>query len=75
MAAEIICDGCGRRAPMIVGALGSWHKPSAWYERTEFEEKPDGSIGRPKRNYSACSRECINIIAKETGTSSTVLPF
>jgi hypothetical protein len=34
MAAEIVCDGCGRRAPMI--AVGrDWRKPRDWFERSD----------------------------------------
>lgn len=64
MAAESICDGCGKRAPMVQGRLGSWHKPSVWYERSD----EDGI-------QTACSRKCIDLIAEKTGKSSCVLPI
>lgn len=64
MAAEIICDGCGKRAPMETGNLGTWHKPRHWYERSD-----DDGI------QSACSRECIEKVAKATGKNSLVLPI
>jgi len=35
MAAESICDNCGKRAPMVAGRAGRWHKPRAWYERSD----------------------------------------
>ena len=53
MAAEIICDGCGKRAKMILGATGNWFKPGDWYERTQFVEEPDGSAGRSATGLSA----------------------
>lgn len=74
MAAEIICDGCGRRAPMIVGATGNWYKPGNWYERTQFQEDAGGRLGRPVRNWTACSRECIEKLAKEDKSHGLVLP-
>lgn len=63
MAAESICDGCGKRAPMEKGALGTWHKPRHWYERSD-----DHGI------QTACSRQCIEKIAKESGKTACVLP-
>ena len=63
MAAESICDGCGKREPMARGALGTWHKPHNWYERSD----EDGI-------QTACSRECIQKIAEKTGKTSLVLP-
>ena len=32
MAAEAICDGCGKREAMWQDALGKWHKPAHWYQ-------------------------------------------
>jgi len=59
MRAESICDGCGKRAPMEAGALGTWHKPRDWYERSDA----DGI-------QTACSRECIEKIAKASGKTA-----
>jgi hypothetical protein len=64
MAAESICDGCGKRAPMIQGSLGRWHKPSKWFERSDG----DGT-------QTACSRECIKKIAEKSGKTDVVLPI
>lgn len=64
MAAESICDGCGKRAPMKAGASGAWYKPRHWYERSD----KDGT-------QTACSRECIEKIAEKTGKTSVVLPI
>jgi hypothetical protein len=75
VAAEIICDGCGKRAKMILGATGNWFKPGDWYERTQFVEEPDGRLGRPIRNWSVCSRECIEKVRKETGDNTPIAPF
>lgn len=63
MAAEAICDGCGKRSPMYAGKDHHWHKPESWYERSD-----------EKGIQTACSRECINKIAKETGSTRCVLP-
>lgn len=64
MAAESICDGCGKRAPMEHGVNGTWHKPRSWYERSD----EDGI-------QTACCRECIEKVAEKTGKSSLVLPI
>lgn len=63
MAAESICDGCGKRAPMVKGELGTWHKPHSWFERSD----KDGI-------QTACSRECIEKIAEKSGKTACVLP-
>lgn len=64
MAAEIICDGCGKRAPAGVTWDGKFVKPSEWYSRSD----KDGT-------QVACSRQCIEVIAKKTGKTDVVLPF
>ena len=64
MAAESICDGCGKRAPMESGRDGNWHKPQFWYERSD-----DDGI------QTACSRECIDRIAEQTGKTKVILPW
>ena len=63
MAAEIICDGCGKRLPML-NFNGTWFKPSSWYERSD-----ENGI------QSACSRECIAVISIKTGKTSVVIPW
>lgn len=66
MGAEIICDGCGKRAAMVYwtrGAFG-WHKPDSWYQRQDEDGPQD-----------ACSRECIAKIAEKTKKTGTVLPL
>lgn len=63
MAAEAICDGCGKRAPMFYGADRNWHKPAQWFERSD----DDGP-------QTACSRECIDKIAEKSGKTRCVLP-
>ena len=63
MAMESICDGCGKREPAEQGRLGTWHKPRHWYERID-----DDGI------QTACSRECIDKIAKATGKTDLVRP-
>lgn len=64
MAAEVICDGCGKRTIMDFGQDGNWHKPRYWYERSD----KDGI-------QTACSRECIDKIAEKTGKTGIVLPI
>lgn len=66
MAAEWICDGCGKRAPGVFWPKGdhNWHKPEKWYERSD----EDGI-------QSACSRECIDKIAEKSGKTGVVLPI
>jgi hypothetical protein len=63
MAAEAICDGCGKRAPMEYGGH-NWHKPPSWFERSD----DDGP-------QTACSRECIDKIAAQTGKTRCILPI
>ena len=64
MSAEIICDGCGKRKPMVAGKDGNWHKPASWFERSD----EDGI-------QTACCRKCIDATAAKTGKSSTILPL
>ena len=64
MSAEIICDGCGKREPMIASKHGDWFKPSLWFERSD----KDGI-------QSACSRGCIKGISEESGKTDLVLPI
>lgn len=63
MAAEAICDGCGKREPMYYSGR-NWYKPDQWYERSD----KDGA-------QTACSRECIQKIAEKTGKTAVVLPI
>lgn len=63
MAAEWICDGCGKRAPGVP-AGGNWYKPDSWFERSD-----DDGI------QTACSRPCIDRIAKASGKTGVVLPI
>jgi len=63
MAAEAICDGCEKRAPMEY-FNGSWHKPRSWFERSD-KNGPQ----------TACSRECVDKIAAATGKTGVILPF
>lgn len=64
MSAESICDGCGKRQRMVTGTGGGWFKPTHWYERSD----EDGT-------QTACSRECIDKIAKASDKTSVVLPI
>lgn len=63
MSAEIICDGCGKRAPMAE-INNQFFKPMSWFQRSD----KDGI-------QVACSRECISKIAKKSGKTDMVLPI
>lgn len=53
MAAEWICDGCGKREPAVMyGVPRDWHKPRKWFSRADEDGVQD-----------ACSPECIEKIA------------
>lgn len=62
MACTFTCDGCGKTAAGEF-ANGQWFKPSAWFERSD-----------DKGPQTACSRPCIETIAKKTGTTHCVMP-
>lgn len=80
MAAEWICDGCGKRAPGTPTRMGDWRKPADWYERTHYanaEGKEPALFARYgdfKGILTACSRRCIDRIAEKTNTHGVVLP-
>jgi hypothetical protein len=63
---EFTCQGCGKKAPGEYFSHGdlAWHKPRSWYERSD----DDGP-------QTACSRECIDIIAEKSGKTGVVLPI
>lgn len=63
MACEYICDGCGKRQRAASNGT-SWFKPGSWFERSDS----DGI-------QTACSRECIDGIAKKSGKTDVVLPL
>ena len=66
MAAKFICDGCGKEAPAEYVRNGGpgWFKPRSWFQRQDEDGPQD-----------ACSRECVEKIAKESGKTGVVLPF
>lgn len=63
MACKYICDGCGTE---LVAAFNGrdYIKPHTWYQRRDDDGMQD-----------ACSRECIDKIAEETGKTDLVLPI
>lgn len=63
MACEYICDGCGKRVKATHNGL-RWLKPPSWFQRSDEDGPQD-----------ACSRECIEKIAKESGKTGVVLPI
>jgi hypothetical protein len=65
MAAESICDGCGKREPMLMSPSGNWFKPKEWYERVDPQTK---------RIMTACCRACVGKVAEETKTDATIMP-
>lgn len=65
MAVVCICDGCGKQEPAEHSSTGGGiFKPRLWYGRKDA----DGE-------QLACSRECIEKVAKKTGKTSVVLPI
>ena len=62
--AEFVCGGCGKRERGVFAA-GRWYKPYFWFERGY--DAGDVQI--------ACSRECIEKIARKTGKTSIVKPI
>lgn len=60
---EFICDGCGKRREADTGRFG-YLIPRGWFQRQD----EDGI-------QIACSRECIEMIAKKTRKTNCVLPF
>lgn len=63
MAAESICDGCGKRQEMIP-VRGNWIKPYDWFERSD-----QAGI------QTACSRDCIDVIDEKNGKTRVILPI
>ena len=61
MACEYVCDGCKKKEPAEVVKC-SYFKPEKWFQRSDLDGIQD-----------ACSRECIEIISKETGKTNVVL--
>lgn len=64
MAAIWVCDGCGKQKPAAVWGDHTFKKPHGWFERSD----KDGI-------QTACSRECVEKVAKKTGKSAAVLPL
>ncbi len=64
MACKFICDGCGKEEKAIQDYDGRWNKPRDWYKRQDEDGCQD-----------ACSRDCIDIIAKNTGKTNVVIPL
>jgi hypothetical protein len=64
MAAIWVCDGCGKQEPAKTYGNHTLGKPHDWFERSD----EDGV-------QSACSRECIEKIAANTGKTDLVLPI
>ena len=58
-----VCDGCGKQEDGFFSRHGDAFKPADWYARTD----DDGT-------QLACSRPCIDKIAKASGKTSVVLP-
>lgn len=61
---QIECNGCGLKQSARIGPRGEIIKPSYWYER----EDEDGK-------QTACSRDCIDTIAKKSGKTRVVMPW
>lgn len=63
MAAEWICDGCGKREKADHNGR-DWIKPRLWFQRSDDDGPQD-----------ACCRECVDKIAEKTGKTGCVLPI
>lgn len=63
MGCKFICDGCGKEQ-VVPHYPGGWFKPNDWFERSD----KDGA-------QVACSRQCIEIIAKKSGKTGVVIPI
>lgn len=64
MSCRFICDGCGKEKGADTSGGGqSWCKPLSWFQRSDKDGIQD-----------ACSRECIDKIAKALGKTGCVLP-
>lgn len=57
------CDGCKTRVEGQFNGV-EWLKPHSWFERSDHDGK-----------QLACSRECIEVVAKNTGKTNLVLPI
>lgn len=64
MACEFICDGCGKKQEASFYYPGGYFKPNKWFQRQDKNGIQD-----------ACSRRCIEKIAKETGKTNVIVPF
>lgn len=66
MANEYICDGCGKRESAVFYPNGNrnWCKPERWFQRTDENGPQD-----------ACSRDCVDKIAKKSGKTGVILPI
>lgn len=66
MSAIWVCDGCGKHEQNPKNHDGrNWIKPHDWFQRSDKDGGPQ----------DACSRECIELIAKKTGKTALVAPF
>ena len=64
MAVIYVCDGCGKQEPGSFNDDGRSFKPHLWFSRTD----KDGT-------QLACTRVCIETVAKKTGKTDLVLPI
>lgn len=62
MACKYICDGCGKEQSSDV-VNGEHFKPRLWFQRGDEAGVQD-----------ACSRPCIDKVAKDSGKTSVVIP-
>ena len=64
MAVIYVCDGCGKQAPGLEFP-DAITKPRDWFQRHDAEGVW----------LHACSRDCVAVIAKKTGTTGAILPI
>lgn len=63
MGCVFVCDGCGKNESARE-IEQDYHKPRDWLQREDEDGLQD-----------ACSRECIEVIAKATDKTAAVIPL
>lgn len=58
------CDGCGIVRSAARSSDGRWVKPWEWFSRADEEGIQD-----------ACSRDCVDEIAKKSSKTNVILPL
>lgn len=64
MSAKFFCDGCGKEGAAEINRMGDTFKPRHWFQRTDEEG-----------TQHACSRECVDKVAANSGKTRVILPI